>query len=289
MLLDLAHNNMRTYLLFFFASLFLMVNLEAKTNTQYKIPRTQVIPIQDKMNNKQYELYIKLPEAYTENKDTQYPVIYFTDAVWHIEALSAATAFLLQDAILVGISWQKDIDDELIQKYGEHASRFTDYSFWKTANPDHPKIIFGQADNHLAFIRNRVFEYVEGTYRASPENRSYFGYSLGGLFGAYTLMTQPETFAHYIIGSPSVQLLSKYGIESASKIKETNAKVFISHGDLEQDLAEHVEIFTTSLQKQNKNLSLTYEIIQGDHQSAFPYTALKSVAWLAKMLNKEDE
>ena len=101
----------------------------------YEIPSTQVVPIQDTQANKQYELLIKLPESYAQNTDKKYPVIYFTDAVWHIELLSSISAFMMEDVILVGISWQKDIEKALIAEHGEYVSRFRDYSFRKSSDP----------------------------------------------------------------------------------------------------------------------------------------------------------
>ncbi|MCW9016622.1 MAG: alpha/beta hydrolase-fold protein, partial [Kangiellaceae bacterium] len=195
---------MKKNLIITFLFLFPFVSAEATEQKSYEMPGIQVVPIKDTQSNKQYELLIKLPENYTENKDKNYPVIYFTDAVWHIELLSSATFFLMEDVILVGISWQKDIDEDVMQEYGEHFSRYGDYSFKKTTNPKHPKIKFGQANNHLAFIRQDVFKYVESNYRTEPGNRTYFGFSAGGIFGTYALMTQPDTFKNYILGSPSI-------------------------------------------------------------------------------------
>ena len=215
-------------------------------------------------------------------------MIYFTDAVWHIEMLSAATAFLMEDVILVGVSWQKDIEEDLKQEYGVHASRFSDYSFWKTANPQHPKLQFGQADNHLAFIRNEVFKYIENTYRTNPSNRTYFGYSLGGLFGAYTLLTHPETFNNYILGSPSVQLLSEREYKNEFKNKKLNGNVYITHGDLEKARSEHIEEFVTLLKKSsNKNLLIKHAVIKGNHQTAFPLTGVHSITWLSNLQKRK--
>lgn len=180
-------------LLVFLFSLLFLSNLEASEHKSLEMPAIQVIPIQDTINNKQYELYLKLPEGYSENKDKTYPVIYFTDAMFHLEILSGATEYIMEDVILVGISWQIDIAEDLEQKYGAHFSRFGDYSFKKTTNSKHPKIEFGQANNHLTFIREDVFKYVEKNYRIEPNNRTYFGFSAGGLFGTYALMTQPNS------------------------------------------------------------------------------------------------
>ncbi|WP_299531098.1 alpha/beta hydrolase-fold protein [Ulvibacterium sp.] len=257
-------------------------------SSHLELPRIRVIPIKDAKNDRQYELYIKLPEGYSENGDIKYPVLYFTDAMWHIEILSGSTEYIMKDAILVGISWRKDIEEDVKQKYGVHASRFEDYSFWKTTHPDHPKLQFGQADNHLDFIRNNVFNYIEKNYRTNPNNRSYFGYSLSGLFGAYIIMKQPDTFKNYILGSPSVQILHKGEHNVEFKSKRLNVNVFISNGTLEEEeLHEPISEFVNSLKARNDNgLSIEHVVIEGSHETAFPMTGVHSVTWLSGLITE---
>ncbi len=265
---------------------------DANAQNAFEIPRTQVIPIQNAVTKQQYELYIKLPKGYSENKDTQYPVIYFTDAVWHFEILSAATEFMLEDVILVGISWQKDIADDLKEEYGTHASRFTDYSFWKKSNPKHPKLKFGQAENHLAFIRNDVIQYVDSNYRTDPDSRTYFGYSLSGAFGAYILLTQTDTFDNYILGSPFSKGTNPYLLEINSKSISTepdkydtvHANVFTAYGTLEKDKAEPTDEFIELIDRK-RGISVQSHVIEGDHSSAFPIIAVRSVAWLSSLIS----
>jgi predicted alpha/beta superfamily hydrolase len=270
-------------------SLLVCLSAKARETSDFTLPRIQVVAIKDTQSDRQYELYIKLPEGYSENTEKNYPVIYYTDALWHVELLSGATEFIMEEAILVGISWQKNIEDDLKKEYGAHVSRFRDYSFWKKTNPKHPKLQFGQASNHLAFIRNEVITYVEQTYRTKPNNRSYFGYSLSGLFGAYILVTQPDTFKNYILGSPSVDLLTEYKIEFTNK--KLNANVFISRGTLEKEkLREPISDFVTSLKARNdKSLSIKSAVIEGSHQTAFPMTGVRAVTWLANLTTKKEE
>ncbi|MBM1107013.1 hypothetical protein JQC67_12750 [Aurantibacter crassamenti] len=192
-----------------------------------ELPSIQVIPIKDTQTDRQYELYVKLPEGYSENNAIQHPVIYFTDAMWHVELLSGSTEYMLEDVILVGISWQKDLMDTKPYK-----SRFRDYSIKKSNSAEkQAKYQFGEARNHLNFIRNDVIQYVESNYRTDPDNRTYFGYSLGGLFGSYIVLTQPNSFKNYILGSPSLRTnipyLSKLS-DSLSKSNSLNVNIFIS-------------------------------------------------------------
>jgi predicted alpha/beta superfamily hydrolase len=264
---------------------------QAVEKSHLELPRIQVIPIQDAKNDRQYELYIKLPEGYSENNDTQYPVLYTTDAMWHIELLSAATEYIIEDIILVGISWQKDIDEDLRKDVGAHTSRYRDYSLRASSKPEHQaKLQFGQASNHLAFIRDDVIRFVENKYRTIPDSRTYFGYSLGGLFGAYILMAEPNTFKNYILGSPTLKgdipMLTELGSNTALKRKGLNANVFISNGTLEEELGKHVKEFIALLKDRNdKSLTLEYQALEGDHSAAFPITGVSGITWLSQTLH----
>ncbi|GAA4278691.1 alpha/beta hydrolase [Aquimarina mytili] len=256
------------------------------------LPKIEVIPIKDTKVNRQYELYVKLPEGYSENNDRQYPVIYYTDAIWHVEILSSATEYIMEEAILVGISWQKDIEEALIKEKGAHVSRFRDYSVGKSSNTEYQaKYQFGQAGNHLDFIRNDVLKYVETNYRTDSNNRSYFGYSLGGEFGAYILLKQSDTFKNYILGSPSFGKDITYFSELISNITQKqsslNANVFISYGTLEKDSGKQVEEFIRLLRDRNdKSLSILPVVIEGNHRTAFPRTGVRSVTWLASLFKE---
>ena len=259
--------------------------IEAVQYKPYEIPRTQVIPIRDTQSDRQYELYIKLPEGYAKNSDKIYPVIYYTDAMWHIEILSGSIDYLVENAILVGISWQVDIKNAKV-----HSSRFRDYSIMKSENPEHQR---GEASNHLTFIRNDVLKYVENNYRTDPDNRTYFGYSLSGAFGAYVLFTQPDTFKNYILGSPTTLLDDSYIYEhesiTALKRKDLNANVFVSIGALEEeDMVKQAKGLISILKsKTYTNVSSKLVVIESaDHSGAFPMAAVRSMYWLS-VLTKE--
>lgn len=257
-----------------------------------ELPKIEVIPITDTKTDRQYELYIKLPEEYSENKDIKYPVLYYTDAMWHVEVLSGSADFLMKDAILVGISWEKELKGAL-GALGAHASRFRDYSIRPSSNPENQaKYQFGQASNHLDFIRNDVIKYIENNYRTDPEKRAYFGYSMGGKFGVYILLTEPSTFKNYILGSPSfsggrdVPILSELGANEALNAKGLNANVFISYGDLEKESSPYTdEIIAMLKNKNDERLSLKHIVIEGNHETAFPMTAVRSMHWLSEINN----
>jgi predicted alpha/beta superfamily hydrolase len=284
--------DMKKILIIVCLSILPFLTVEASETSDFTLSKIQVLPIKDTQADRQYELYIKLPEGYSEHKDKSYPVIYFTDAVWHLELLSGATAFLMEDVILVGISWQKDIKEALKKEKGEHVSRYRDYSVSKSSNPEtQAKYQLGQASNHLAFIRNDVIKVIEKNYRTDPDNRTYFGYSAGGKFGAYILMAQPDTFKNYILGSPSLWRDIPYLSKLWPNHKALNANVFISYGELEKKLSKYVEEFITLLKnRKDRSLTLKQVVIESlDHSPAFPMTGVRSVTWLSNLSNSIKE
>ena len=260
---------------------------EPTTNTALQLTRIQVVPIVDTKNDRKYELYIKLPEAYSDTASSKYPVIYYTDAMWHVEMLSGSAEYIFEEAILVGISWQKDIDEKLLQERGAHVSRYRDYSMRESSNSAHQaKYQFGQASKHLDFIQAEVIPYVEELYRTVPDERTYFGYSLGGEFGCYILLTEPETFHNYILGSPSIRgevpILTEF---NQGAPPELMARVYISYGTMEQEAGKEIDQFIDVLRERgDQTLILQPVVIEGTHQSAFPMTAVNSMHWLANLI-----
>jgi predicted alpha/beta superfamily hydrolase len=83
----------------------------------------------------------------------------------------------------------------------------------------------GGAAEFLQFIRKELQPFIDDNYPTIPEDRAYWGDSLGGLFGLYVLFNQPDTFNRYIIGSPSIWW------EDRAIMKDARAYVD-SHSDL---------------------------------------------------------
>ncbi|MGB5981968.1 MAG: alpha/beta hydrolase-fold protein [Nonlabens sp.] len=256
-------------------------NSLTRKKSNLELSSIEVVPLTDTNTRRQYELYVKLPEDYSEYNETNYPVLYFTDALWHIEILSGSTEYLMENLILVGISWQKEERPTV--------SRYRDYTILKDINPKYQS---GEAHNHLSFIQNDVIKYVEDNYRTQSDNRTYFGYSLGGTFGAYILLTQPKTFKNYILGSPETLLddsfIHKHDSISTQNLNDTHANIFISTVELERsDLIEQAKGLSSML-KEHRNLSVEFKTIKyADQGRAFPMTAVKSMYWLSDLLTSK--
>jgi predicted alpha/beta superfamily hydrolase len=63
---------------------------------------------------------------------------------------------------------------------------------------------FGAADSFQRFVGEELFPFIETRYEAAPGERTYFGHSVGGAFGLFTLFTRPALFSNYIVSSPTV-------------------------------------------------------------------------------------
>ena len=263
-----------------------LISAQASEFEPYKMPRTEVVPIQESDTDRQYELYVKLPEDYAENPDAIYPVIYTTDAEVHMDMLSGATEFLMPEVILVGISYQKNYPHERA-----NISRFRDYTMVEQTDPAaQARFPTGQAGNHLSFIRDDVIPYIEENYRVNPAERSYFGYSLGGAFGAYILFSKPDSFTNYILGSPALgdrtaRYIDELEVQSAQEQQDRNANVFVSLGEAEEDAKASVDGLISVLKRRSgSGMALTGLVIIEDsnHATAFPETVLRSVKWVSQ-------
>lgn len=263
------------------------VHVTAETRP-FVIPRSETVLLQDPSTKRQYEIHIKLPANYNPSKS--YPAVYMTDSMYTFQIMSGATRYpinsgKIDNLMLVGISWESGHDGDL--------SRQRDFTpsvapGWKDPT--------GEADKHFAFIKNVVIKYVEDSYSTDSAKRTYVGNSLGGLFGAYILLSEPNIFANYIIGSPSFwyddQMIFPLEDQYAKEHSDLKANVFIAIGALERprmektspksDMVEHATRFYDKLNARRYPHLCTklYVIEEANHQTAFPTTAIQGIHWL---------
>jgi len=184
--------------------LFTPLFTSAQTNQErprYEMPRSEVIYIQSAVLGRSYNLYIKLPPAYLseQNRKRVYPVLYVNDSDYTFQTVSGITHFPMlvggyEHAIIVGLSFA------LGEGAIESRSRdFTPFSLGSNARYEH-----GGAREYLNFLRDEVIPLIDETYRTDKERRTLIGQSYGGLFGAYTLLAEPNLFDAYVLSSPSL-------------------------------------------------------------------------------------
>lgn len=97
----------------------------------------------------------------------------------------------------------------------------------------------GHADAFAAFLNSELRPWIGERYGACAEDMTYFGHSLGGLFGAHVLLTQPALFGRYILSSPSLwwdhYLIERTEQTFSEAATDLSAQVFCAIGALETD------------------------------------------------------
>jgi predicted alpha/beta superfamily hydrolase len=101
-----------------------------------------------------------------------------------------------------------------------------------------PATATGGGPRFLDFMRDELIPFIDSRYPTDPKDRAYWGDSLGGLFGCYVLVTRPDTFNRYIIGSPSAWWANEGAMKLAERYVTTHddlaATVFLGVGGLEE-------------------------------------------------------
>jgi predicted alpha/beta superfamily hydrolase len=251
------------------------------------IINTQQRQLYSKIIDQQYELYISLPDNYAQS-DSTYPVLFLTDANTYFGMMADITRNLqwggeMPKTIIVGIAYPLNslkTEDERWTKW--LAWRMHDYTPTNSLQMDkdfgNDGIKSGGASTFMQFMEKELFPFIEKNYRVKNNERTYVGFSLGGLFGLYTLFEKPALFQRYLIGSPSIwydnKLLLKAEKNYATKNKDLPAQVYISVGELEEEInsgmvRNMLEMTSALKSRKYKSFSLSSVILEGEtHMSA---------------------
>ncbi|MBG7610314.1 MAG: alpha/beta hydrolase [Anaerolineae bacterium] len=181
--------------------------------TEVTIPRTETITLHSSAGDRDYEIYIALPEGYAFGH-LSYPVVYMLDGdltfIW-------ATAYsrwlssgdIIPKLIIVGIN--------------------NSHRRYQDLYPDEG----GDSEKFLTFMRDELVPYIDDNYNTKPENRTLAGISDSALFSLYALFNATETFNHYIITTPSLSkddLIFEFENEYADNHTDLPVKLFLSRG-----------------------------------------------------------
>ncbi|HEX5614928.1 MAG TPA: alpha/beta hydrolase-fold protein [Acidimicrobiia bacterium] len=137
--------------------------------------------------------------------DRALPVLYLTDANGFFGATvdavrSMQLSRLLPPLLVVGIGYPRGTLADTVDLRARDLTPTTDDAFARVYPSDTGT---GGASRFLAFIRDELMPWVASNYRIDAHDATYFGHSLGGLFGTYAMLTEPTTFTRYIVASPS--------------------------------------------------------------------------------------
>lgn len=138
-------------------------------------------------------LEIVLPTGYQSGADQKYDVFYVTDGEWNTKIVRDIHQFLelqfLPPCIIVSIP----------NRYVD-GNNLRDRDFTPIPADWSPRT--GGAPKFLSFIKNELMPYINKTYPTSGTNLLY-GSSLGGLFGLYVFVQEPQLFESYMLSDPA--------------------------------------------------------------------------------------
>lgn len=263
------------------------------------LPNTHVHDLPDPRTGRQYELWVDLPASYAHG-DTSYPVVFVTDAGYSFPLVRSIRNLLgqrgrnIEDFILIGLPPQQGLTSK--------QSRSRDYT---PSNPlgkpgrhsgDYSATDYGQAQAYRDYIEQQVFPLVAREYRADMGRKVFAGHSLGGLFGSYVLLTKPEMFQSYILGSPSLWFdqgeILKYVDAYAREHRDLHARVMMYTGMYETpkpgpryfrsvDLIGDMQSFERRLKARGyPNLRVGSQVIADeDHLTVFPVLISRGLLW----------
>lgn len=214
------------------------ISIFAQSNSGNKI-YSEIVPnhtelriLHSDLVDDDFFLYIKLPGEY-ENSSKTYPVIYLLDGDIAFTMAWSTVRYLqygkdLPDVIIVGIGYGSLLSSN------EQNMRERDYTISKLERFE----VSGGGQKFLDFLKTDLIPYVDSEFRTNPKSRILNGYSLGGLLTLNIYLTENNLFSGYIAGSPyissDIEFLKETLKNNAEIIKNSNNKLFISYGELEE-------------------------------------------------------
>lgn len=253
---------------------FFSVQLCAKESTEFKIQNTHTLQIKSETSGLEYELYIRLPNGYAQS-NKKYPVAVLNDTGYSVAVASGIVHLMagrdIEDLIIVGISYSKG-DNPLMSRTRDYTPTYAPNE--KRGHPDSQQYS-GKAKQYINFISDEVLPLISQTYRIKQDQKIFVGHSYGGLLGANILISNPELFNYYILGSPSFWYDNKvmFRLESdyAKNNKTMKANVFMYIGSEESFMVDHMLEFDAQLRSRNyAGLNIQSKVLPGlTHYSAF--------------------
>ncbi len=231
---------------------FFCIGIGAKTGHAAEPPfvvhETKTHVLESKFIDQTFEIYVQVPWSRADETE-RFPVLYMTDCYGDIDY--KRDIHLLQYSgeipriIAVGIGYKmdtplqstviraRDLTPTESESYGK-GRKFPNQLFKNWPDPELEKATGGGPD-FLRFIREELQPFIDKNYPTMPEDRGFWGDSLGGLFGLYVLFQKPDTFNRYIIGSPSIWWDDNTIVNDAEAFIDSHerldADVFMSIGE----------------------------------------------------------
>ncbi len=210
--------------------------------------------------NEDRNVHIFLPEGYSHSK-YEYPVLYML--------YGDAADFHFSTGVVAGLSRMRMIPRMITVAFDLGDAR-RDLTPTKSADYGPTS---GGADNLLKYIKDELIPFIEKNYRTAPQ-RLFWSHSIGGLFGIYVLLKEPDVFHSMLVSSPWMvyDRNQRYILKNTESFLKKRSKqtnfLYVCVGD-ERNLIPEIEAFLGILEK-NKPEGLTWKYVkmpEENHQS----------------------
>jgi len=269
----------------------------AESHGPYALPNTATHEVPDPVSGRKYQLWVDLPKSYDAGHRRRYPTVLTTDAPYAFPLLRSIRLRVgqsgrnIEDFILVGLA---PPTDEASTETRSRDYTPTDPRTRAAVADTYAGREYGGASQYLKYLETIALPYLDGEYRTEPTRRVYVGHSYGGLLGAFALLTQPQLFTSYILGSPSFWFDRRviFDIEdrAARSLRDIRAQVLLYCGSYEtlkpgaryyksEDLLGDMKAFASRLTRRAyRSLRVEAHVLQDeDHFTVFPNLATRGL------------
>jgi len=212
---------------------------------------SEVFAVASEHTGEDYQISVGLPKSYFDDPKESFPVVYVIDANLMFEAVVGLTRLMqlagaLPEFVVVGIGYALEGNygdglDEFARRRARDLTSTIDEryeQFAANAFNVEGRIDTGGAGKFLSFVAEELLPLVEEQYRLDSDDRTLVGHSSGGHFALYALLSQPQLFKRYAVGSPSLGFGNRrlFDMEQdyASTSDELPARLFLGIGEEEE-------------------------------------------------------
>lgn len=212
----------------------------AGTPASYVLENTEVRDIRAQALKRDYQLYVALPDSYRQG-NKRYPVLFVVDANYSFAIVRNIAQRLnkhagMEEVVVVGLSYANG-DGGVYSRRRDYTPTTPRKHDYRSDMPGRQPA-FGEAKAYGQFISGEVFPFIASNYRVNMQRKVFIGHSYGSLLGLQFLLTEPRTFEHYILGSPSLWYDAGVMFDReqayAASHKDLPASVFFGIGGLEK-------------------------------------------------------
>jgi predicted alpha/beta superfamily hydrolase len=265
----------------------------ASAPASYVLENTEVRDIHAQALNRDYQVYVALPDSYRQG-NKRYPVLFVVDANYAFPVVRNIAQRLnkhagMEEVVVVGLSYANG-DGGVYSRRRDYTPTTPRKHDYRSDMPGRQPA-FGEAKAYGQFIAGEVFPFIASNYRVNMQRKVFIGHSYGSLLGLQFLLTEPRTFEHYILGSPSLWYDAGVMFDReqayAASHKDLPASVFFGIGGLEKlapgkkrsrseedaDMLADVREFDGKLKSRKfPNLKTRLRVFEDeDHASVFPF------------------